>query len=228
MSRFAHMVVVVIGCFAAGPAKAELLLDLPGLASGIPAESIGFSILNYRLQDGSVAKLTDVAVSRTVDAHSPNIVNAALLGTLFPTATIKFCKGACSSATDHLKYVLEDALVSSYMTEPGGDMPQEVVSLSFSKIDMEYKPDPTPPRTAWGAVLPPMLPAGGHEPYNFDVVLNEAAAESVFDRPLSPLGDILPDTLLNISAVPEPSTLLMLIVMGFVTLPLLPRGTLVS
>ena len=73
-----------------------------------------------------------------------------------------------------------------------------------------------------------MLPAGGHEPYNFDVVLNEAAAESVFDRPLSPLGDILPDTLLNISAVPEPSTLLMLIVMGFVTLPLLPRGTLVS
>jgi type VI protein secretion system component Hcp len=220
MSRIARIVVVVVGCLAVSTAHAELQLDLPGIGLGMPVESIAFAVVRYIPTDGPAAKVTDVYLSRTADAFSPDIANAVLLGNTFPTATLRFCEGTCSSSTTYLSSLLDDVIVSSYALDSSGDIPQESVSLNFSKIEVEYKPDPTPPRTAWGAVLPPMLPVGGQAPYSFDVLLNEAAADSVFVRPLSPLGDILPDTLLNISAVPEPSTLLMLIVTGFVALAL--------
>jgi PEP-CTERM motif len=59
--------------------------------------------------------------------------------------------------------------------------------------------------------MPSMLPAGGQAPYSFDFHIDAAAAEDLLGRPLSPLGDTLPDTLFNVSAVPEPSTLILLL-----------------
>ena len=212
MSRIACTIVAIVSCIATSTGRAELLLDISGLASGMPAESFSFGVRDYGHGGGGLleAKVTDVNVARTVDLHSPDIFHAVVFGTAFPSATLSYCKGTCSVSTNYLTYLLDDAIVTSYASLSGGSLPREAFTLHFNTMTSAIVPTPTPPKSPWGAVLPATLPVGGQEPYDFDVFLDEAAAESVFDRPLSPLGDTLPNTLPNVSAVPEPASWLLL------------------
>ena len=41
---------------------------------------------------------------------------------------------------EYMKIVFSDILVSNYSTGGGGDEPIESISLNFSKVEMEYKP----------------------------------------------------------------------------------------
>src|SRR5262245_54094750 len=84
MSRFACTTVAIVCCTAATAARAHQELDLAGLASGIPLESSRFGLRSYPISTA----VTNAFMSRLVDSHSPGIANAALLGTIFPTATV--------------------------------------------------------------------------------------------------------------------------------------------
>jgi len=160
---------------------------------------------------GEQAKTTDVLVTRVTDSYSPSIMNAVLSGTPYPSATLTYCKPNCSSPTGGTSFLLQDVLLNSYNLGSGGGLPEESVSLNYNKITVTYLPAPTPPRTAWGGIMPSMLPVGGQSPYSFDFHIDAAGAEELLGRPLSPLGDTLPETLFNVSAVPEPSTLMLLL-----------------
>src|SRR5262249_14295999 len=157
-------------------------------------------------------KTTDVQVGRAVDAFSPGIMNAVTFGTPFSSATITFCKPNCSSPTYSWSALMQDVLLTSYNlgSSGGGGLPEESIGLHYNTMTATYFPTPIPPRTAWGDIMPTMLPAGGQEPYSFDFHIDTAIAEDLLGRPLSSLGDYMPNTLYNVSSVPEPSTLLLL------------------
>jgi type VI secretion system secreted protein Hcp len=40
----------------------------------------------------------------------------------------------------YLKVTMSDLLISSYQTGGGGETPNDSISINFSKIEMEYKP----------------------------------------------------------------------------------------
>jgi type VI protein secretion system component Hcp len=214
MSRFACIVVAVVLFLPTGIAEGavEFRFSVAGLASNMPAEVFDWSMHNY---SGSAhetgAKLSDVSVTRVIDANSPTIMNAVILGTSYPSATVTFCKPSCAAPIDGASFLMEDVLLNSYTLGSTGGLPAESIGVNYSKMTANYNPTPTPPRTAWGGIMPSMLPAGGQPPYDFDFYIDALAAEDLLGRPLSPLGDTLPDTLYNISAVPEPSTLILLL-----------------
>ena len=59
-------------------------------------------------------------------------------------------------------------------------------------------------QTAWGWMLPAELPVGGAEPYAFAFDIDATAAEVLFNRPLSTLGDRMPATLFSSAVAPVP------------------------
>jgi type VI protein secretion system component Hcp len=216
MSRILCIVVGFGLFFATGIAEGavEFRFSVAGLASNMPAETYVFGMRGFyqgSLGSGSGgAQTTDVEVTRAVDAFSPSIMNAVISGTAYPSATITFCKPDCTLPTYSWGALMQDVVLTNYNLSSGGGLPEETIGLFYNTMTSIYTPTPTPPRTAWGGIMPSMLPVGGGEPYSFDFHIDGAAAEDLLGRPLSPLGDTLPDTLFNISAVPEPATLILL------------------
>jgi hypothetical protein len=72
--------------------------------------------------------------------------------------------------------------------------------------------------------MPPSLPVGGMEPYTFNFNLDSPTVEALFNRPLSPLGDVVPTSLLNTSAVPEPGAVLHAVIGALAGLGVRRRG----
>ena len=217
MKRFVYIVVVVSGYWAnGGVAVAAIVqeMNLEGIGTDVPIDSFSFSMFGYpnghsNSGGGSTTKPTvsDVVITRMLDASSPKLLEAAAKGKVFKKVEIQQCKNDCIAPSTSLKFLLDNVVISSYMLGPASDpIPTESITMAFEKMKLTYIPDPIPPRTAWGAILPATLPVGGTEPYHFNFNLDAQTVEALFNRPLSPLGDLVPAALLNTSAVPEPST----------------------
>lgn len=76
----------------------------------------------------------------TVSSASPVLMQAAATGRRFQKAVLTARK-AGGGQQDFLKVTMSDLLISSYQIggSAGGDVPIDQVSLSFSKIDMQYE-----------------------------------------------------------------------------------------
>ncbi len=222
MKRFLFVAIVVFGWGVPwSVAKAVVIshMDAPGVGTDLPFESVAFSMLNfYSSSTPSRPKpvISDLTITREQDAASTGFLNAALSGSVFDEVEIRFCTAVgpdCDPAAPATTLTLSDAMIGMYIANAppsGGGVPTETLSLNFDKITWKYwpiGPIPSDAEPGWGLALPPTLPAGGMEPYQFDFMLDAPLVESLFDRPLSPLGDGLPETLRNVNAVPEPGAM---------------------
>jgi type VI secretion system secreted protein Hcp len=216
MRRFAWSTIaaaaVSVNCGIAD-AAVQAEFDASGIGMDLAIDTFSFDMVNYipsSAGSGPTANVNDVTITRKTDSASPQLVNAALNGTHISDVEIRFCRATCDAASDYMKFVLENALINSYTTGPGGGgVPSESISFNYERMLMEYfeqSEPPAPPKTAWDAILPQMLPAGGVAPYQFHFALDAAVVEGLFDRPLSALGDSLPATLLHVNFIPEPAT----------------------
>lgn len=83
--------------------------------------------------------LSSMNFTHHYDKASPVLMKAATKGTHFPRAVL-YCRKV-GQLNDYLVVKLEDCLVSSYQTSPGGGArPMESLSINFAKITVDYKP----------------------------------------------------------------------------------------
>ena len=85
--------------------------------------------------------MQDIHLTFTHTKASPKLMLACASGEHIPKAVLT-CRKAGKEQQEYLKIVLSDLLVSSYQTggSQGSDiLPQDQVSLNFTKIEFEYK-----------------------------------------------------------------------------------------
>jgi type VI secretion system secreted protein Hcp len=85
---------------------------------------------------GKVA-MSDFSFTKTLDKASPKLLLACAKGEHIPTAEF-VARKAGGDQQPYLKMKLTDVLVSSYQTGASSELPQESISLNFSKIEWEY------------------------------------------------------------------------------------------
>ncbi len=83
----------------------------------------------------------DFQFSKYFDKASPKLFEACAVGKHTPKVTL-VCRKAGGKQEEYLKVTLSEVIVSSIQNSgSGGDsLPTESVSLNFSKIEIEYKP----------------------------------------------------------------------------------------
>jgi len=95
------------------------------------------------LSNGAIAagKVQDIHFTKHVDKSSPNLFINCCSGKLIPTAVLTVRK-AGEKPQEYMIVTLSDVVVSSYNHKAGDndELPVETVSLTFSKIKYEYKP----------------------------------------------------------------------------------------
>ena len=109
------------------------------------------------------AHFDDIHITKAADLASPNLMLACATGKHIKEATITVRK-AGGQQEDFYTIKLSDLIVSSVQNNGhGGDNPQESVSLNFSKIKFDYKP-----QKADGTL-------GGVSTATYDIKANKAA-----------------------------------------------------
>jgi type VI secretion system secreted protein Hcp len=147
-----------IGIPAPNPAAAsDYLLEIDGIKGEssdkkhkdtIEIESFSWGATNSGVRSsgggGGAGKvsISEIVVTKLVDRSSPLLFKRAVTGEHIKKATL-FVRKAGGSQQEYMKLTLSDVLVSSYKTAPseGSDsVPQDRVSLNFSKIEYSYSP----------------------------------------------------------------------------------------
>jgi len=85
--------------------------------------------------------LSDVVVTRQMDKSSTKLQQACAAGKFFPEVEVHFCSTVKNKQEPYLKYKLGNVIVSSYSMgaqADGGSLPQETVTLGFTKAEWTY------------------------------------------------------------------------------------------
>ena len=104
-----------------------------GVGRGISAGVGGSS-----KREASAPSVSEVTVSKTLDAFSPIALKEAIGG---KGVTVKLDITRTDADGKHhafQKYILSNAMISGYSISSGGDRPSESLSLNFTKFDSEY------------------------------------------------------------------------------------------
>lgn len=100
--------------------------------------------------------MQDFSFSMKVNKASPKLMLACATGDHIKQATLT-CRKAGGDQQEYMKVVMSDILVSSYQAggSVGSVIPMDQISLNFSKIEFEYKPQKadgsldSPVKTGW-------------------------------------------------------------------------------
>lgn len=89
---------------------------------------------------GGRAQFKDISLIKQMDKSSPKLLLLAATGEHIKRATI-ICRKAGKTPQEYLKVTLSDAILSSYSVGGGGSpIATESLSIAYSKIEYEYKP----------------------------------------------------------------------------------------
>lgn len=89
-------------------------------------------------REASAPSVSEVTVSKTMDAFSPLALKEAIGG---KGVLVKIDVTRTDASGKHVafqKYLLTNSMISGYSISSGGDRPSESLSLNFTKIDSEY------------------------------------------------------------------------------------------
>lgn len=128
-------------------ASSDYFLKIDGITGGSSTE-VGFRFYSdiYSFSLGfSRGICSDLSVAKEMDAASPDMTSAALLGTFFPRAVLV---GRTLSGSDpfiYMKLTLNNVIISSISQSAasgGGDLPSESVSIQPTSVRIEsFKQD---------------------------------------------------------------------------------------
>ena len=124
---------------------------VPGESTSVPngidlfAFSWGLQNSSHPLATGGGAgrsrpQFNEFSVTKRLDKSSPLLMLGAAEGTHYATVTISCRKVGGEREQEYLKYVLTDALVSSYHSSGSSDIPTDSISLNFSRVEFTYHP----------------------------------------------------------------------------------------
>jgi len=89
-------------------------------------------------RESSAPSISEVSVTKSMDASSPAIFSEACVGISKP-AVIHLVKTGTQLET-YMEYTLTNCLISGYSVSSGGDKPSESLSFNFTKLEMKYTP----------------------------------------------------------------------------------------
>ena len=111
----------------------EKWIELTSFQWGV-GRGIGSAMSGGNAREGTVPSISEITVSKRMDGASPGLWTDAVAGELNTLVTIAFTVTSKNETTQYLSYELTDCGLSGYSVTSGGDMPQESLSLNFSKI----------------------------------------------------------------------------------------------
>lgn len=104
----------------------------------------------------SRAQFSDLVFVKNVDSASPHLLVNCAAGKRFKSATVSFVATRGDAPVEFLTYRLTDVAVTSVSASGSeNSVPTEQISLSFARIEIEYRPIDasgkagTPIRTGW-------------------------------------------------------------------------------
>ena len=100
--------------------------------------SIGTAARGSTSREHSEPSLNEVVLTKPSDVASPKLFLDSVAGKLDNKVTIKLTTTTKGQVTTFLTYELENAGLSHYSLSSGGDMPQEALSLNFTKISKTF------------------------------------------------------------------------------------------
>src|SRR4051812_40353498 len=127
-----------------GGVKNTIFLAIPGIdgESTVKGHKGDIELKSASLGGGAATgkvKMGEIIVVKHVDKSSPTLFKAVATGKHFPTVTITLRK-AGGHPIDYLKLNMDTVIVSGVTNVKGNDpKPSEQVSLSFKKVEVEYK-----------------------------------------------------------------------------------------
>jgi type VI secretion system secreted protein Hcp len=88
-------------------------------------------------RQGQAVSIGEVSLSKKMDAASPFLFKASVLGNA-KKATIHATRPGDKGQAKYLEIVLHDTFVTNHQTMTDGVTHNELLSLNFSKIDMKF------------------------------------------------------------------------------------------
>ncbi len=101
--------------------------------------AIGSAARGSTSREHSEPSLSEVTVAKLTDVASPKLFLELVAGKLDNKVTIKFTTTTKGAIDTFLTFELTDCGVSGYSLSSGGEMPQESISLNFTKISKTFK-----------------------------------------------------------------------------------------
>lgn len=101
--------------------------------------AIGSAARGSTSREHSEPSLSEVTVAKLTDVASPKLFLESVAGKLDNKVTIKFTTTTKGAIDTFLTFELTDCGVSGYSLSSGGEMPQESISLNFTKISKTFK-----------------------------------------------------------------------------------------
>ena len=101
---------------------------------------VGSAMGGAMSRESSVPSISEIVVTKNMDAASPGLWTDSVAGTFNQKVTITFTTTSAGQTEKFLSYELTDCGLSGYSVSSGGDMPSESLSLNFAKISWTLTP----------------------------------------------------------------------------------------
>lgn len=139
----------------------EEWIELDSLQFGV-GRGITMSVGKSKDREASEPSVSEVVVSKPMDACSPKIFREACVGKA-KKVDIHLLRTTEGNFETYMEYVLHNTLISGYSVSSGGDRPMESITFNFTKIEMKY--------VMWGDDHA----KGGNVPASYDLALGNAS-----------------------------------------------------
>ena len=134
-----------------------IYLDYDGIKGNVTAEgfeecvkisSVSFGVSRpITMEAGKMANrevgkpnISEVTLTKEADNSVAALFKESVSGSSGKNAILKFTRTGSDSVEEFMEYSLENCLVSSYYISAAGDSePEETITLSFSKCEINYK-----------------------------------------------------------------------------------------
>lgn len=114
-------------------------IELSSFQWGV-GRAIGTGARGLENREGSEPSISEVVVTKTMDASSPNLFLDAVAGQMNTKAVIKLTTTTKNKVETYLTYELTNTGLSGYSVSTGGDRPSESLSLNFTKVVWTFTP----------------------------------------------------------------------------------------
>ncbi len=92
-------------------------------------------------REGAVPMVSELNIARQMDKASLKLFEDVLYGTFKRESTFTMTTTASGSPVDYVQYILENSGLASYSVGAGADgVPQESMTISFTKMTYKFKP----------------------------------------------------------------------------------------
>ena len=117
----------------------ETWTELSSFQWGV-GRGVGSAMGGAMSRESSVPSISEIVVTKTLDAASPGLWTDSVAGMFDQKVTITFTTTSAGQTEKFLSYELTDCGLSGYSLSSGGDMPSESLSLNFAKISWTLTP----------------------------------------------------------------------------------------